>query len=199
MRVISWPSPDSTHISGLKGRANALGLASCITTFRLHLSGGLWIQWDPLAPGRPGTRRRARAVVDTRRSLPPSRHRQRTGDRGHLPRPGVSVPHHQPPPPLVPHVGQRGDVLLDLGLQCGGRTPARSRPDPRRAQPAATRQRLGSNIDVPSHRRCAADTSWLITSEGTPRLLQAPHPQLRVIPRTIGLPRSPRQRDLRTA
>ncbi len=42
----------------------------------------------------------------------------------HLPGLVVAVADHQPPPSLVPLIGERGDVVLHLGLQRRGQQPA---------------------------------------------------------------------------
>jgi hypothetical protein len=70
-------------------------------------------------------RARSPAAGSTRRSLTRGcGHLDRAGAGEHLPGLGRAVAHHQPPAGLVPAVGEVGDVLIDLGLQCRGQHPS---------------------------------------------------------------------------
>jgi hypothetical protein len=53
-------------------------------------------------------------------------HLDRAGHRAHLPRPRMTVAHHQPPPILVPLAGERGQVRLNLRLQRRRQHPPRT-------------------------------------------------------------------------
>jgi hypothetical protein len=112
----------------------------------------------------------------------PDLHRARR--RGHLPRPGMPVAHHQPPAVLA----RLGGMRRDVGAASSSSAAASIRRVPSRtisSRPAARSSRAASSATpsalafVPAGVGPPA-SSLLITWEGTPRPL-VPHPQLRVM------------------
>jgi hypothetical protein len=168
----------SSHgVGGCRG-----GSLAVLSAARVAADGGpppsnrvqsMWL----IGPGPPPCKIQSQ-VRATRLSPPNSCH------RGHLPRPGVPVTHHQPPPVLVPFGRVRGDVGGDLVFRRAAsirRAPSRtisSRPGPRGQPP----RRLSSALAFLPAGRWPAGSFLLVTWKVRRALLQVPHPQLRVIP-----------------